>query len=164
MYLHHFYFFSTIYINIYVKMCAHTHTHTLLSPSFCVTWLINICLVLNIKTGYQRTCHWIKLLSPSLRAREYPKAPHAEVDLVRLIHLHWHVEWCCHYAGLVKATILLRFHGSASLSCLCSRQSGFLTLIIFLTPLQRGFIADVPNGVEHFTVTYFLHFDQLWFL
>lgn len=43
-----------------------------------------------------------KAPSPSLRATEYPKAPHAEVDLVRLIHLYWHVKWCCHYAGLVK--------------------------------------------------------------
>lgn len=151
-------FLHSIYI-----MCARTHTH----PKSII-----LCYLINQHVFGAEYRNWISedlsldkapSPSPSLRATEYPKAPHAEVDLVRLTHLHWHVKWCCHYAGLVKATILLRFHGSASLSCLCSRQSGFLALIIFLTPLHRGFIADMPNGVEHFTVTYFLHFDQLWF-
>lgn len=88
----------------------------------------------------------------------------------------WHVNWCCPYAGLVQANILLGAHGYIFLCCVHMCMGDYKTThtlvlwfllptsssLIFPYPQVYGSIQDISGGVGHPTVTYSLRSDQLW--
>lgn len=75
-----------------------------------------------------------------------------------------HVNWCCHYAGLVQATILFRVHGYSV--PVIYRRHYLTTTILDFWPyhsspvydfpwaLGAGFIADVSIGIGHTKVIF----------
>lgn len=83
----------------------------------------------------------------------------------KCIHPNWHISWCCHCAGLVQGTMLLRFRGLSSLSSVedtVSLQVSWSSHSCGLLPpqpyVQRWWWRGMNSGPH----SQLFCFDQLW--
>lgn len=162
-------------MHVYMYINMHTCTYNLLS-SFNVAhmWM---CPGLRLGIWHPRSefIHGRNCsLMFSLRAFDCCCSSCRVGTLWSFLRLYWHVSWCCHFSGLVQATVLVKFLGMFSLPCLgdtvhSAQASWPLAFTIFPPPsmtfpeLQcRDCITEACICVGHSTVPYSLHCEQGW--
>lgn len=130
-------YYCYIYMHLYTYINIHTCIYNLLSP-FNVA---HMCMCLDWDLGFDILGVSSSMGETVLSLKDFDRCSSScrVGTLWNFLRLYWHVSWCRHFAGLVQATILLKFMGVFLLLCLgntihSTQASWPLAFIIFPPP------------------------------